>query len=138
MRAECLRLSLWGYPDEIDKREGRSFSCGPSSVYHLPRRSGRSPALPYPPGRRRQVYQIAGRIRRKNSFGFLLDATIPIRLDFCLMQRYPFRLDFYLMQHDAIRRSLIKSAGMVLRMIFSRATAASSRLTRNGRALADQ
>jgi hypothetical protein len=34
------------------KREGRSVSsCGPS-VYHLPRRSGRSPALPYPPSRR--------------------------------------------------------------------------------------
>src|SRR5262245_51381010 len=70
MRGECMRLSLWGYPDGIDKREGRSFSCGPSSVYHLPRRSGRSPASPYPPGRRRQVYQIAGRIHRKNSFGF--------------------------------------------------------------------
>jgi hypothetical protein len=30
--------------------------CGPS-VYHLPRRSGRSPALPYPPSRRGRLYQ---------------------------------------------------------------------------------
>jgi len=28
-------------------RESRSFGCGPSSVYHLPRRSGHSPVLPY-------------------------------------------------------------------------------------------
>ena len=70
-----MRLSLWGYPDEIDKREGRSFGCGPSSVYHLLRRSGRSPALPYPPSRRRRFYPIEGRIRHKISFRFLLDAT---------------------------------------------------------------
>src|SRR5262249_1552554 len=30
--------------------------CGPS-VYHLLRRSGRSPALPYPPSRRDRLYQ---------------------------------------------------------------------------------
>src|SRR5215467_16221005 len=81
---ESMRLSLWGYPDEVDKREGRSFGCGPSSVYHLPRRSGRSPALPYPPSRRRQFYPFAGRIPNTISFRFLRDATIPISFRFLL------------------------------------------------------
>src|SRR5215831_4097133 len=46
-----------------------------SSVYHLPRRSGRSPALPYPPSRRRKFYPFAGRIPDPISFRFLRDAT---------------------------------------------------------------
>jgi hypothetical protein len=81
-----MRLSLCGYPDEVDKR-GPQFGGGPSSVYHLPRRSGRSPALPYPPSRRGNF------IKQRVEF------VARFHLDFCLMQRYPFRLDFCLMQH---------------------------------------
>src|SRR5215831_7426934 len=66
----------------LDDRREPQLWLRPSSVYHLPRRSGRSPALPYPPSRRRKFYPFAGRIPDTISFRFLRDATIPISFRF--------------------------------------------------------
>src|SRR5215475_3517168 len=66
----------------LDDRREPQLWLRHSSVYHLPRRSGRSPALPYPPSRRRKFYPFAGRIPDTISFRFLRDATIPISFRF--------------------------------------------------------
>ena len=44
----------------IRKKRPRRLATALSLVYHLPRRSGRSPALPYPPSRRIDFIKVAG------------------------------------------------------------------------------
>src|SRR5215470_72510 len=80
----------------LDDRREPQLWLRPSSVYHLPRRSGRSPALPYPPSRRRKFYPFAGRIPDTISFRFLRDATIPISFRFLLDATRGKKLTIYL------------------------------------------
>src|SRR5262245_29425706 len=68
----------------IDDRREPQLWLRPSSVYHLPRRSGRSPALPYPPSRRSNFILIRSRIHTIFHLDFWLDATIPISFRFLL------------------------------------------------------
>jgi hypothetical protein len=78
-----MRLSLWGYPDEVDKR-GPQFWRRPLIGLPPAAALGSLASVALSSGQARQFYQIVGRIRRKISYRFLLDATIPISFRFLL------------------------------------------------------